>query len=170
MTRQSFQTLAIIAFWILVLAYVVACAFQTVENLELLGAGMLFAPNFKQDPNRITVKCRFIRPSSTLVTTPEGATFPTAYHVVIGSTAVWIPHSLCARVHRLHGDRTYITAPNVPFFSGNPIGVTEDIEVPRWFLKKELGSSYESESADLVERQTFLKKWINKRPRRRWAR
>ena len=47
MNKQSIQTIALIAFYILVCAYVVACTFQTIENLSILGASMItFKPGF----------------------------------------------------------------------------------------------------------------------------
>lgn len=47
MNKQSLQTAALIAFYIIVFAYIVACTFQTIENLSILGASMFaFKPSF----------------------------------------------------------------------------------------------------------------------------
>lgn len=51
MNKQSVQTIALIAFYILVCAYIVACTFQTIENLSILGASMFaFKPSFSVSP------------------------------------------------------------------------------------------------------------------------
>lgn len=51
MNKQSVQTIALIAFYILVCAYIVACTFQTIENLSILGATMFaFKPSFSVSP------------------------------------------------------------------------------------------------------------------------
>lgn len=46
MTTNRFYTAAILILWILAAAYFVDCLFNFIENLELLGASMLFKPSF----------------------------------------------------------------------------------------------------------------------------
>lgn len=47
MKRQDLETIAIIAIYTIAFIYVVVCAFQTLENLDLLGASMFaFKPSF----------------------------------------------------------------------------------------------------------------------------
>ena len=47
MNRQSLETAALIAFYIVVFLYLVACTFQTIDNLSILGASMFaFKPSF----------------------------------------------------------------------------------------------------------------------------
>jgi len=47
MNRQSLETAALIAFYIVVFIYLVACTFQTIDNLSILGASMFaFKPSF----------------------------------------------------------------------------------------------------------------------------
>ena len=43
---NRFYTAAVLTLWILAAAYFVDCLFNTLENLELLGASMLFKPSF----------------------------------------------------------------------------------------------------------------------------
>jgi len=47
MTKESFQTIAIVALYTLAIAYVVVCTFQTIENISTLGASMFaIKPSF----------------------------------------------------------------------------------------------------------------------------
>ena len=46
MTTNRFFHLAVVLVWILAAAYFVDCLFNTLDNLELLGASMLFKPSF----------------------------------------------------------------------------------------------------------------------------
>ena len=47
MNKSSLQTVALIAFYIIVFIYLVACTFYTIENLSILGASMItFKPGF----------------------------------------------------------------------------------------------------------------------------
>ncbi len=46
MTTNRFFHLAVIILWILAGAYFVDCLFKTLDNLELIGASMLFKPSF----------------------------------------------------------------------------------------------------------------------------
>jgi len=139
-----------------------------------------------RDYKRATVKCWFVKASSKSVEwrkqwmreTPSGSTqwkitegsHPTAYQVVIGSTAYWLPHSILSREWELHGGRTFKSDHSVPYFQFN--GTVDSIDLPVWWLKKNV--AYDDVAwTDLVEpvsRDIFFKKWINKRPRRRWAR
>jgi hypothetical protein len=51
MTKQNLQTIAIIAIYTMAIAYVILCTFQTIENLNILGASMLaFKPSFSVSP------------------------------------------------------------------------------------------------------------------------
>ena len=51
MNRQNLETIALIALYTIVAVYFVACLFQTIENLELIGASMLaFKPSFSVSP------------------------------------------------------------------------------------------------------------------------
>ncbi len=139
-----------------------------------------------RDYKRATVKCWFIKSSNKSVEwrkqwfreTPSGSTqwkitegsHPTAYQVVIGSTAYWLPHSILSREWELHGGRKFKSCGTVPFFGWT--GTIDSIDIPVWWLEKNVAYD-DVEWIDLVEpvsRNTFFKKWINKRPRRRWAR
>ena len=76
-----------------------------------------------RDYKRSTVKCWFIKSSTKSVEwrkqwmreTPSGSTqwkitegsHPTAYQVVIGGTAYWLPHSILSREWELHGGRKF---------------------------------------------------------------
>ncbi len=136
-----------------------------------------------RDYDRRTVKCWFIKSSNNSVEwskqwfreTPSGSTqwkittgsHPTAYQVVIGSTAYWIPHSILSREWELHGGRKFKSCGSVAFFGWT--GTIDSIDVPTWWLEKNIGDEW-VESIEPVSRATFFKKWINKRPRRRWAR
>ena len=47
MNRKSLETAAIVAFYVIVFIYIVACTFYTIENLSILGASMItFKPGF----------------------------------------------------------------------------------------------------------------------------
>lgn len=46
MNRQNLETLAILALYTIAFIYVVVCAFQAIDNLDLLGASMIFTPSF----------------------------------------------------------------------------------------------------------------------------
>lgn len=51
MNRQNLETLAILSLYAIAFFYVVACLFQTIENLSILGASMLaFKPSFSVSP------------------------------------------------------------------------------------------------------------------------
>lgn len=51
MTKQNLQTIAIIAIYTMAIVYVILCTFQTIENLNILGASMLaFKPSFSVSP------------------------------------------------------------------------------------------------------------------------
>ena len=138
-----------------------------------------------RDYERVTIPCWFIKPSNKSVEwrkqwfreTPSGSTqwkitegsHPKAYQVVIGSTAYWLPHSILSREWELHGGRKFKSCGTVPFFGWT--GTIDSIDIPVWWLEKNVAYD-DVEWIDLVEpvsRNTFFKKWINKRPRRLWA-
>ena len=51
MTKQNLQTIGIIAIYTMAIAYIILCTFQTIENLNILGASMLaFKPSFSVSP------------------------------------------------------------------------------------------------------------------------
>ena len=46
MTKQSIETALYLIFYIVAFIYIVACAFDTIDNLATLGASMIFTPSF----------------------------------------------------------------------------------------------------------------------------
>jgi hypothetical protein len=134
-----------------------------------------------RDYERATVKCWFVKASNKSVEwrkqwmreTPSGSTqwkitkgsHPTAYQVVIGSTAYWLPHSILSREWELHGGRKFKSSGEVAFFGWT--GTIDTIDVPTWWLEKNIGDDW-VESTEPIARHQFFKKFINRK--RRWAR
>ena len=136
----------------------------------------------KDQWNRATVKCWFIRPSKKSVEwtkfwareMPNGSrqqktttgSHPSAYQVVIGSTAYWLPHSILSREWELHGGRAFKSDHALPYFQFN--GTVDTIDLPVWWLEKTVGVDW-SDNVEPIGRSEFFKTYINK-PRRRWRR
>ena len=134
-----------------------------------------------RDYERVTVPCWFIKSSTKSVEwrkqwmreTPNGSTqwkitegsHPTAYHVVIGGTAYWLPHSILSREWELHGGRKFKSCGTVPFFGWT--GTIDSIDVPTWWLEKNIGDDW-VESVEPMARSKFFEKFITQK--RRWAR
>jgi len=135
-----------------------------------------------RDWERATVKCWFVKASNKSVEwtkfwvreMPNGSkqqktstgSHPSAYQVVIGSTAYWLPHSILSREWELHGGRTFKSDHSVPYFQFN--GTVDTIDLPVWWLEKTVGVDW-SDNVEPIGRSEFFKTYINKR-RRRWAR
>lgn len=128
---------------------------------------------------RETVRCWFVRHSSKSIewakqwrrTTPSGSTewkittgsHPSAYQVVIGSTAYWLPHSILSRCWEVHGGRTLSSDHGVSYFQFN--GTLDTIDLPVWWLEKTVGLDW-SDNVEPIDRSEFFKTYINKRRRR----
>ena len=135
-----------------------------------------------KDWKRATVKCWFVKASNKSVEwtkfwareMPNGSrqqktstgSHPSAYQVVIGSTAYWLPHSILSREWELHGGRTFKSDHSVPYFQFN--GTVDTIDLPVWWLEKTVGVDW-SDNVEPIGRSEFFKTYINK-PRRRWNR
>ena len=129
---------------------------------------------------RATVPCYFIKASTKSVEwkkywgrrTSKGSkqyktstgSHPTAYQVVIGSTAHWLPHSILSRTTVLHGGRSITSDGSGSFFAWS--GTTDSIDLPVWWLEKTIGVDW-SDKVEPIGRSEFFKSYIQK-PRRRW--
>jgi len=131
---------------------------------------------------RATVQCYFLRYSTKSVdwrkqwvrTSPTGSTewkittgsHHSAYQVVIGNKAYWLPHSILSREWELHGGRTFKSDHSEDYFVFNGNKVT--IDLPLWWLEKTVGVEWRDNVAP-IGRVAFLRNHVNKR-KRRWNR
>ena len=129
-----------------------------------------------KDYERVTVPCWFIKSSTNSVEwekqwfreTPNGSTqwkitkgsHPTAYQVVIGETAYWLPHSILSREWELHGGRKFKSCGTVSFFGWT--GTIDSIDIPTWWLEKNIGNDW-VESVEPIARHQFFDRFIKRK-------
>ena len=83
----------------------------------------------------------------------EKGSYPVAYKVAIGDKVAWISHSLLSRTTRLHS-KTLKHDGRSAFITGGDCPVA--IDIPTWWLKKELGSDY-ADKLEPITRQAYCR-------------
>ena len=89
---------------------------------------------------------------------------PSAYQIVVGDTAYWIPHSIMSSSWELHGGRKFVGDHGVSYLSWS--AVPTKVDLPIWWLEKTLGLDW-ADKVEPIGRSEFFKRFTKQR---RWNR
>ena len=89
---------------------------------------------------------------------------PSAYQIVLGDKAYWVPHSIMSSSWELHGGRKFIGSHEVSYLSWS--GVPSNIDLPVWWLEKTVGVDW-ADKVEPIGRSEFFKRFTKQR---RWNR
>lgn len=89
---------------------------------------------------------------------------PSAYQIVVGAKAYWVPHSIMSSSWELHGGRKFVGDHGVSYLSWST--VPSKIDLPVWWLEQNVGLDW-ADKVEPIGRSEFFKSFVPKRQYRR---
>ena len=89
---------------------------------------------------------------------------PSAYQIVVGDKAYWIPHSIMSSSWELHGGRKFVGDHGVSYLSWS--AVPSKVDLPVWWLEKTVGLDW-ADKVEPIGRSEFFKRFTKQRRFRR---